>query len=111
MNDTTPVPATNNDNLHTYAPSLIKKGKKKGNSKVSNNLCIKKNAVVKKVKRATAEMLIKTEGWTFTNRGEWKKTVRDVKGFIPDQVVVAEVVKKKAKVLKTDKKRKSKEET
>jgi len=108
----TPVPATNNnDNLTVRLGSTKKKNRSKGQGKICNSVCVSKNGIVKKVKRSTGENLVKTEGYSFAKRSEWKKTVRDVANYVPEVIVGQEVVAKKTKKVKTDKARKSKEET
>jgi hypothetical protein len=67
--------------------------------------------IIKRVKRAEAERLVASGGFTFIPRSTWKKLVRDVKGSEVIQVAIDEKkgIVKKSKV-KNDKPRKSKEE-
>lgn len=79
-----------------------------GSGTVSTTVCIKKDSLVKRLSRAEADKLVDTEGWSYAPRSLWKKQVRDVKGY-QAPVVEQKEVKKKAKKVKTDKPRKSKE--
>lgn len=79
-----------------------------GSGSLKNYVCISKGAEVKRISRAVADNLVAVEGWSYAPRSLWKKQVRDVKGY-QAPVVEQKEVKKKAKKVKTDKPRKSKE--
>lgn len=79
-----------------------------GSGTLSNYVCIVKGADVKRTSRLVADNMVAVEGWSYAPRSLWKKQVRDVKGY-EAPVVEQKEVKKKAKKVKTDKPRKSKE--
>lgn len=79
-----------------------------GSGSLKNYVCISKGALVKRLSRLVADILVATEGWNYAPRKLWKEKVRDVKGYSAP-VVVEKEVKKKAKKVKTDKPRKGKE--
>lgn len=94
------------------APSPIKRKRTRvrarvGAGSVATTVCVKRDAEVKRLSRKEAEAYV-ANGWSYAPRSLWKKQVRDVKGYVAPVVEQVEV-KKKAKKVKTDKPRKSKE--
>lgn len=79
-----------------------------GSGSLKNYVCVSKGAEVKRLSRPVADNLVATEEWSYVPRKLWKEKVRDVKGYVAP-VVEQKEVKKKAKKVKTDKPRKSKE--
>lgn len=49
-----------------------------GNGRVSNKVVVKKGDVIDYIDRDTADAKVKSEGWTYGKKSEWKKLVRDV---------------------------------
>jgi hypothetical protein len=41
--------------------------------------CIKKGAVIKRVKNDMADIAVEEKGWKFCPKSEWKEKVRDAK--------------------------------
>jgi hypothetical protein len=95
------------DNLNNLEVKTKKPHRcRKGHGNRSNYLCVRKGSEVKRVNRHAADALVAKDGFTYCKRSEWKKEVRDVKGYVA--TVVVQEVKEKKKKVKNDKVRKSK---
>jgi len=49
-----------------------------GNGRVSNKVVVKKGDKIEYIDRDTADAKVKSEGWAYGKKSEWKKLVRDV---------------------------------
>lgn len=62
-----------------------------------NFVCVSKGTEIKRIRRKEATQYLET-GWAYAKRAQWKKDVRDQKGYVaPVQEVQAKKEKKEKK--------------